>query len=326
MTEIYLVVSIDTECDKDKNWCIQRPLKFTSVTFGIKEKLMPMFAQYGITPTYLLSPEVMYDDESIKVLTSLENCELGTHLHGEFIEPEPEWNTNRTNTPQLLYHPAIEGEKLKNLTYLFYDRFGYWPTSFRAGRFGISLNTLPFLVALGYKVDSSVTPFWSHFFEGRAKRNYWGASWQPYYPSLTDPRKNGHLSILQVPVTIINKTMMHWPKWLLRLMNQRTKLHKRLLNRLKLSIAQTLWLRPQRSTAEEMIEIARTVVNVASTGKVVLNMMYHNVEVMPGCSPYAQNEDDARAIVDSQETFFKHLFQYYQVKSVGLSQLLDYHW
>jgi len=88
MTTAFLCVTIDCECDKGPRWRTELPLSFTGVTVGIAEKLHPLFARFGVKPTYLLSSEVMSDAASVEVLRSLEGAELGTHLHGEFVGNE----------------------------------------------------------------------------------------------------------------------------------------------------------------------------------------------------------------------------------------------
>ena len=93
---IFLILSIDTECDKDKNWNVRRPMSFTNVTTGIPQRLTPLFAKYNIKPTYLISPEVLNDEDSVNLLKSMKNCELGTHLHCEFIEPDARFNSVTT--------------------------------------------------------------------------------------------------------------------------------------------------------------------------------------------------------------------------------------
>lgn len=321
---VYLVVSIDTECDKGSRWQIRHPLTFEAVNEGIPYRLTPLFNTYGVIPTYLLSPEVIQDKESVTTLTSLENCELGAHLHGEFIPPEEDFETRRTDTPQLRYAEEVEFQKLANLTQLFEERFGYYPKSFRAGRFGLSRHTLRFLVELGYFVDSSVTPFWSHSFDGAANRNYWGAPTAPYYPSKDDPGRAGDLSLLEVPVTIHNSLLVRWPRWILRRMSNRTRWHKRLFARLGKQIPRTTWLRPQRSTPEELIATADAVIaGVPSNKPVILNMMYHNVEIVPGASPYAQTDKEVQYILESQALLFEHLYRAYNTRSVGLSEVYD---
>src|SRR5688500_8148340 len=83
----HLAVTIDTEVDKDANWRVSPAASFDSVRQGIPEVLTPLFDEFGVVPTYLLSAEVIEDAESRKVLGDLSRCELGTHLHGDFVEP-----------------------------------------------------------------------------------------------------------------------------------------------------------------------------------------------------------------------------------------------
>jgi hypothetical protein len=73
------------------------------------------------------------------------------------------------------------------------------------------------------------------------------------------------------------------------------------LPRLGFKIPKTLWLRPQRSTSAEMIEVALlAAAHIPKTKPVLLNMIYHNVEVFPAASPYAATETDVQKIVQSQ--------------------------
>lgn len=319
---VHLVVSIDTECDKGPRWQTQQPLRFDSVRRGIPEKLMPLFESFGVKPTFLLSPEVMRDDASCEILSGIENCELGTHLHGEFIEPQADWDSTITSVAQLTYSPEVEQQKLENLTHLFEQKFSRSPLCFRAGRFGLGVRTLDFLSTLGYRVDSSVTPFWRHDFGGGHINNFWGAPTFPYFPAERDARKTGNLKILEVPVTIVNPLFIKWPGWILRRLNERSLLVKKIPLRLGFQNPKTLWLRPQRSTDVEMIEVAHLAIEHTPVKQpVLLNMMYHNVEVFPGASPYAATESDVDNILQSQRAFFHWLFTNHTVKSIGLSDV-----
>jgi len=177
---IYLCVSIDCECDKGPGWKTRKPLSFAAITSGIGERLQPLFRRYGAKPTYLLSPEVIRDPASVETLALIASeCELGTHLHGEFAEPgafEPEV----TSAFQCHYDRATEQEKLRGLTALFADAFLAKPRSFRAGRFGIGPHSLGILADLGYAVDSSVTPFKDWAQAGAPEAAFRGAPTQPY--------------------------------------------------------------------------------------------------------------------------------------------------
>ena len=61
------------------------------------------------------------------------------------------------------------------------------------------------------------------------------------------------------------------------------------------------WLRPTRGTAARLIALARAEIRDASRRwprrPVVLNAMFHNVEIVPGASPYAQTEAAAQGIL-----------------------------
>lgn len=298
-------------------------MQFHSVTEGIPRLLMPLFRRYAVRPTFLLSPEVIQSDECCRVLEAIPDCELGTHLHGEFIPPDAEPAPARTVTPQLQYDPRVEFEKLANLTKLFESKFGFRPRGFRAGRFGVGRHTLRFLSEVGYLVDSSVTPFWSHNFGNRLERSYWGAPIQPYFPKWDDPRKRGKSTILEVPVTIVHPRFARWPKWLLRKIRRPGQWMQKFLRFIPSDEPnKSLWLRPWRSTVKEMMYVADTVVNLApSRCSVVLNMMYHSVEVIPGASPYPQTKADVQRFLDDQGRFFQYLFETYPVRSASLGEL-----
>lgn len=321
MREVLLVVSIDTECDKGPAWRIQFPLSFRSVTEALPEVLMPLFQRHGVVPTLLLSPEVIQNDESVRVLGGLRDCELGTHLHGEFIEPGANAGAVGTYETQCHYEPAIEREKLKNLTALFEGRFGRRPTSFRAGRFAASGRTLSYLEELGYLVDSSVTPFRTNYFEGGHACNHWGAPLRPYRPSADDLRKRGRLRLLEVPVTLLADSFVAFPGVLLRRLSDRVLSRRRVFSALGLR-PETKWLRPLRHSSAELIALADRVVSTWRGGPpVVLNVMFHSVEALPGASPHARISEDVRRLVEDLESLFAHLKSSYAVDARGLSSL-----
>ncbi|WP_394828893.1 hypothetical protein [Pendulispora albinea] len=281
----YLLVTIDCECDKGPKWRSQRPLAFAGVLEGIAGRLQPLFSRYGAKPTYLLSAEVIRDERSADALAHLKgDHELGTHLHGEFAEPgafEPEV----TDAFQRDYPRDVEAAKLRYLTELFARTFGRQPTSFRAGRFGIGPHSIPILEELGYAVESSVTPHMDWAPNGAPGLAFLDAPTQPYHPDPVHPGRPGSSPILEVPLTIR-------PHPLGRLPVVGTRLEPR-------------WLRPTRTSSEAMIRLAQEEIrsaNAAVPGRpVVLNAMFHNVEIIPDASPYAKNEREARAILSRLE-------------------------
>jgi len=252
----------------------------------MRDRLQPLFRRFRIKPTYLLSPEVLHDAAALDTIAHLEgDAELGTHLHGEFAEPGA-FVPDVTNMCQGNYDRETERRKLECLTRLFRDSFGYRPRSFRAGRFGIGRHSLTLLQELGYTVDSSVTPNKDWRRIGAPNISFRRADTQPYWPVLDDPERCAAQAgrLLEVPVTIRPSFLATIPV-----------IGKR---------AESRWLRPGCSSTRQLIAIAQDEVGHARRGRpVVLNCMFHNVEVVPGASPYARNEREAGAIVNDLAGF-----------------------
>jgi hypothetical protein len=271
-----VLVTIDTECDHDPQWVRSRPLTFHSITTGLPQRLQPAFESVGAVPTYLLTVEVMEDEASVAALRGLRGrYEFGTHLHSAFIEPEKKFHDYAgIDSPDFQCHcaPEVEFRKLENLSALFERRFGRRPRSFRAGRYGAGANTIASLARLGYQIDTSVTPHirWPHP-DGAV--DYRRAPAQPYFPaphSLVEPARGVHAGVLEIPVTMK-------PRWL----------------------RGPHWLRPWFSSVERMKQIVRyQLARHADRPVLVLNMMFHSMEVIAKASPYPQSDDDVRRFLD----------------------------
>lgn len=305
MEKVYLVITIDCECDKSDDWTSSCPITFTSITEGLPNILHPLFNKYGAIPTYLLSNEVMEDKAAVETLKALEGCyEYGTHLHADYVGPNKrydEYSGTMTEDFQKDYPPEIEEAKLKNLTRLFEQKIGYSPKSFRAGKFGISEHTISILERLGYLVDTSVTPYllwWNNV----SLVDFLKASNLPYYPV---SQGIGH-KVLEVPITIetnfLNKALY---KKVFPFLIQPSvyRFSFRVINKL----LPCRWLRPfPHYSSQEMIDISEKVIRKNKGRMVVLNMMFHSTEVMPGKSPYIKSQDDQANFLDRIEGYFKY--------------------
>lgn len=277
--EILLTISIDTECDHDPAWARSAPLRFDSINIGMPERLQPLFNEVGAIPTYLLTVEVLEDDESVESLKSLQgNYEYGTHLHAAFVEPQKKfYDYAGVDSPdfQSSYAPEIEHAKLRTLTELFKSRLGYAPTSFRAGRYGAGNHTLAALRDLGYKVDTSVTPH-IRWFEPNGQADYRRAPEQPYFPSVKQLNRAGNQpvassDVLEVPVTVRNRLFRRYPRW----------------------------FRPWYSSVDEMKDIFHYHLRrYGQQQTLVINMMFHSMEVIEAASPYPQSSDDVKKYLD----------------------------
>lgn len=275
--KIYLTISIDTECDHDPKWVRSNPIAFDSINEGIPNRLQPAFESVGAVPTYLLTVEAMENEECVKTLTSINGeHELGTHLHPAFIEPHKKYHDYAgVDSPdfQSGYSEDIEYRKLENLSNLFADKFGYRPTSFRAGRFGASAQSLNNLQKLGYVVDSSVTPHvkWT---APNAVADFRKAPEQPYFSSQHDisiATAYTQDRILEAPVTIMPRLLRRTP----------------------------IWFRPWFASVNQMKQIFRYQLKKHADKEILnINMMFHSMEVIEKASPYPQNAAEVQRFLD----------------------------
>lgn len=303
MAERYLCITIDVEPDCTPTWHYSNPLTFTGVRTGIAEILQPLFNRYGIKPTYLINNVVLEDQESVEIFKTLPGeFELGTHLHPEFIAPAKQYSDyagKKGEANCCFYPPEVEYEKLRSITDLFTSQFGYKPVSFRAGRFSCGSNTIRSLQQLGYAVDTSVTPHVCWKDRSREKPvDFTAAPEQPYFIDENSLLKEDpHGKLLQVPVSIIPVRNNFYKEAAKSLFGFRRKM----------KLTRPLWLRPVYADDEEMISIAESLTGrYANRPRVVLNMMFHNVEVMAGLSPYTQDQKQVEDYLKTLEKFFQY--------------------
>jgi len=305
MSKIHLAITIDVEPDCSPNWDRSNPISFKSVTHGIPNLLAPIFNQFNAKPTYLLSPEVLEDNESIESILSLNGkYELGTHLHPEFIEPEKEYS--KYDGAKALkfacydYSDEIEFEKLRNLTDSFEQKIGYKPLCYRAGRFGADISTIQSLAKLGYLVDSSVTPHinWAKQ-NGPDFKNY------PEQPFFIDQdnfaKENKDSNILEVPVSIGGKRLPLLPdNWLF---------YK--------------WLRPTHMTVWEQKRLIKQYAQKYKDKQhIVFCMMFHSMEIIPHASPYARSQNSVNRILHRMTAILK-IFKEMNADFFGLTDIYN---
>ncbi len=274
MADVYLVITIDTECDHSYDWTKSDPLTFMSVTESIPNVLEPVFRKYGAIGTYLLTAEVLEDDACVHLLRNIGNCELGGHLHPEYMAPEKkhkEYAGTYSKEFSNNYPPDIEKQKIANLTNLFEKKIGYRPLVYRGGKFAFSANTGYALMELGYSVDTSVTP---------------KISWQkiggPDFAKFPDQpyiiKGNGQASLLEVPVSIVY------------------------LNSLWKFLNRPTWLRPTYSETADIKKLIDVVIKKYAGQKIiVLNMMFHSMELYLGASPYSTTKEKCEKIIGNIE-------------------------
>lgn len=290
-----LLLTIDVERDYGPNWDTQSDVTYRSVREAIPAILAPLCAATGMRPTYFVSPEVLCDPASVRVLREQPDAELAAHLHAEYVSsglPRSQWTNpdNRILAMQKDLGRTGEAAALAELTELFAQQFAQRPASFRAGRFGISEDTGSSLCDLGYRADSSVTPgvVWTDP-AGRPAPDFRGLPHRAYRPqqggNLLQPAAAGTATapLLEVPVTVVPGATIGSSK-------------------------DVVWLRPFQSTREEMLAILDAAAHDEDRGQAwgSLCIMFHSMELIAGASPYTETEADVQRFVDDLRAVAEH--------------------
>ena len=292
-----LVITIDTEED---NWATYSA---TDNPVSNIEKLIPlqqMFDRYQVKPTYLISYPVATDPQAVEILKSFLSagkCEIGMHCHPwntpPFEEEINDINSMLCNLPAELVH-----KKLITLHQTICENFEIVPVSFRSGRWGFSSAVASSLVSLGYKVDTSVSPFidWCEYHGP----DYSGFPLHPYRFHPDDIAVSSHNgSLLEVPATVgfFQKNFHRC--------QQITKACENLLGKIlrvkgildRMGLVNKHWLSPELSDAISMVKLAR---RMELNGYPCINMSFHSNSLLPGCSPFVRTAKE-------EEIFLKRL-------------------
>jgi len=124
----------------------------------------------------------------------------------------------------------------------------------------------------------------------------------PYRPDPAQPARRGSSPLWEVPVTIRRGRWQRLPV-----------VGRHLPHR---------WLRPTWGTGWNLVALAREILvaSPAESSPVVLNVMFHNVEVVAGASPYAADAAAADAVLGRLADLFAFARDA-GVRSVGLGDV-----
>jgi hypothetical protein len=180
---------------------------------------------------------------------------------------------------------------------------GRAPSSFRAGRFGLGPETVAALIASGFRVDSSVTPWigWQQFdggpdFRGAPQGCYrLGAGCDPRTPSADGP-------LLELPLSSgFTRGPFGWRA------SAYDALHGPALRRLPLArlasrsgILRRVILSPESESLDDMLRLARRLIE---QGVRFLQLFWHSPSLVPGLSPFVRNEADRARLFASITAF-----------------------
>jgi hypothetical protein len=295
-----LVITIDTEED---NWGSYSPTGNTVVNIEKIPLLQELFDDFNVKPTYLVAYTVASDEKAVSVLKKIleeDKCEIGAHCHPwntpPFVEEISEKNSMLCNLPADLQY-----EKLKFLHETIAKNFGVEPVSFRSGRWGFSQEVAQNLLRLGYKVDTSVTPFidWTDC-HGADFSNMSGMPFRIWREHLVDQPANGYL--LEVPATIgylqrnfVIANRLH------KMLSRNLVRHLRLIGILsRLRLLNRVWLSPEMSDSNKMIKLTDTLL---AGGASMVNIFFHSSSLKAGLTPITRTKEDERQFIQCIKEF-----------------------
>jgi len=299
---VKVFITIDTEEDNWGDYAVESAVEnITQLPV-----LQALLNKYGAVPTYMVNYPVVTSTSSVRILSSIlekGQCEIGAHCHP--------WNTPPYTEKLDSYHSMMCNlpddllmDKLSNLHQAIKSNCGVTPVSFRAGRWGLNENVAQCIMELGYKIDTSISPFvdWSV----NHGPNFMGANTRPYKFNSDNIFKhipNGQL--IEIPATIgflQQNFELHGAIYSLLKKPFFSKLH--LLGILaRLRLLNFHWLSPEVSSGEEMVLLAKRFVK---SGHTFLNMSFHSTCMLPGKSPFVNSEKDLKEFLGRIEIFLKY--------------------
>ena len=297
-----LIVTIDVEED---NWARYSATENPVENIERIPDLQKLFDEFGVKPTYLVTYPVATNPRSLEILKRILDdgkCEIGMHCHPCNTPPYDEReeiherDTMLCNLDKELVHL-----KLSRLHETICRNFGVVPMSFRAGRWGLGPGVVHSIGRLGYRVDTSVTPFMS--WEDCQGPDF--SHWEPErcrFKAEEFGHMDGNEAPLEVPVTIgflqphfrsCSRVLKSIEKPLLK------KLHMTgILGRLRL--VNKVWLSPELTGPELMIKLAR---RIEKKGYSCLNMTFHSTSLLNGFSPFVKTREDEHRFLKTIRTF-----------------------
>ena len=320
-TPLLLIVSLDTEED---NWNRSRN-GVTVQNICELRRLAQVCDRLGVRPTYFTTYHVAIDPEAAAVVRDVgeeSRGEIGAHLHPWNTPPLTEEFVPRNSMVKNL--PAdLQLAKIETLTDALEEAFGRRPRAFRAGRYGIGPDTVAALVACGYRVDSSVSPF-VNLQEVDDGPTFVGAPFKRYrlapYRDVREPDPDG--PVLEMPLSYgFNRgpfPVWHRVQRVLEAAPLRWLRLPGLASRVGLS--RRLSLNPEYESVADMLTLSARLLD---HGVRQLHMSCHTPSLIPGLSPFTPTAADVERLYASIEAYVEGLARLTPFKFATVSEAAE---
>jgi hypothetical protein len=297
---VKLVVTIDTEED---NWGSYRPTDCTLKNIEQVPLLQRLFDDFYVTPTYLITYPVATDEKAISILSAISadgRCEIGTHCH-PWNTPPFEEDYHRHNSMLCNLPSDLQYRKMSFLHGMIKRHLGIDAVCFRSGRWGFSQEVARNLDRLGYKIDTSVTPYtaWTR----DHGPDFTEMSPRPYKFSSDDIfQESADGRLVEIPATIgFLQSNFTLSNRIHQVVTRSPFNHLRLAGPLyRLNLASKVWLSPEVSNLENMVRLTW---RMMENDYPLINMVFHSPSLQAGLTPFVKTKED-------EKQFFRNIREY----------------
>jgi O-antigen/teichoic acid export membrane protein len=271
-----------------------------------------------VRATYFTAYQVAVEPEAAAIMRSIAesgSAEIGAHLHPWNTPPLlPQMETMLLNVP-----PELQAAKLHTVTRQIEDSIGVVPRSFRAGRFGLGAATVRALIAAGYEIDSSVTPFYSWVEQDRGP-SFVGAPLHMYrLNGAGDVRSIDGGPLVEVPLSC-GFNRWHpagWPTLYRRLNSVAAR--RLLLPSLtaRLGIARRTILSPEQHQLRDLMGLASSLIE---GGLPYLQVFWHSPSLSPGLTPFCGTRSEVDRLLARFEELLDGLSRRAELRFVTMAE------
>ena len=283
--------ALAVDAEEDFDW--EHPVsstKYSTECMRNLSDLQSIAGAYGLRPTYLLTYPVLEDEEAVRGLQryfARGECDLGLQLH-PWVTPPLEGPTTIDASFAGNLAPELEERKLLVLKGKFEARFGFSPTVYRAGRYGLGPFTAALLERHGFEVDVSLAPRTRATSEGGPDFQHFDCT--PFW-------FGAHRRILELPLC---RSLVGWggrPAFACYQSLSPTQFPGPQLTSMltRARAAERLTLSPEGNDFHAM---SRLVHSLVKRRQAVMTVSLHSSSLALGRSPYVRSRADLHGLYD----------------------------
>ncbi len=276
------MVFVDTEEEFDWRGPFRREARATTAAAAIPDAHR-RFADGGAPLTFLVDHPIVSDPAAVAHLHGAladGRSAVGAQLHPWVNPPFDEDLCDFNSFPGNL-EERLERAKLAALTGAIIAAFGRHPRIYRAGRYGIGLNTAKLLVEQGYALDSSVRSAYDYSVSGGPDFRAVGNAAYRFGPGK---------ALVELPLTTVFTGMARGGGQ--GLYGALARLPRALGVAARSGMMSRVALTPEQMPIADVVEAVRIAVG---QGVRLLNFSFHSPSLVPGHTPYVRDAADLAA-------------------------------